>query len=101
MKYKVKTAQKANGEEGDLTPTGTLLYLIGELIVPDAVRKEGVEAGLKDTDKMYLAYDKEKNTPILMTSWKVENISEELVELEIEDLEYHLQELSKIGLQTY
>lgn len=95
MKYKVRKGIKINSEEGDSTPNNTPIIILGEVPLPSEVRREGVEAGLRDTEKMYLAYlDKEfrPHMSMFIVNWKVQ-LEEEYSELEIEDEES--QELSE------
>lgn len=101
MNYRVKKAIKAIGEEGDRTPQGTELYLVGELDVPEAVRKQAIQAGLLDSEKMYLTYQKATDEIVLMTSAKVENIQEEFEEIEINNLEDVFTGLAGVGLTRY
>lgn len=101
MKYKVKKAYKASGEDGDLTPVGTELYLLAEVTFPQELRDQAKVDGIRDAAKMYLTYNKVTDVAAAMLDWKVENINEELIDLELEGMEQNIAELSELGFNTY
>lgn len=101
MKYKVKRAIKAKGEEGDLTPEGTELLLLAEISFTEEIRKEAMNNGARYADKMYISYNKEFQNTVAMVDWKIGSINDELIEIELEGIEENLAELKGIGFKTY
>lgn len=108
MKYTVRKGVKINSEQGDTTPNNTPMIILGEVPLPPEVREEGVEAGLRDTEKMYLAYlDKEfrPHMSMFIVNWKVQ-LEEEYSELEIEDEECEelneaMERIKEMGFKSY
>lgn len=109
MKYKVRKGIKINSEEGDTTPENSEVLVLGELLVPQEVRNEAIENGIRDTEKMYLTYLKDEYRPhfcLFIACWKVEISNEELHEIAVEEdiveiLQETMNKLENVGFVSY
>jgi hypothetical protein len=95
MKIKAKKAIKVNSMEGDSFENGTVLTIIGEVVLPE---NEG------EAKKMYLLYVESVPSPVFMVDFKAEISSKtEILELEKEysdNLEKYV-EILKYNVKFY
>ena len=92
FKVKAKKAIKVNSEEGDYTPTGTEIYILGYAKIPEEVNKEAIEYGIKP---MYATVQLNSEAINLMLANKVDILEGELVEIELNITEEEFLELQE------
>ena len=95
FKVKAKKAIKVNSEEGDYTPTGTEIYILGYAKIPEEVNKEAMEYGIKPIPGMYATVQLNSEAINLMSASKVDILKDELVEIELNTTEEEFLELQE------